>query len=43
MLKNDDKRKKALSESITEELRSVTCHIGSQYYLPPDTRERGLP
>jgi len=32
----------ALRHSISE-LRDVTCHMGSQCYLPPDASEHALP
>ena len=42
--------KKRLKEHIAlhekspiTELRGVTCHMGSQCYLPPDTSERAPP
>ena len=33
----------ALNGKPTTELRCVTCHMGSQCYLPPDTSERVPP
>jgi len=33
----------ALNGKPITELRSITCHMGSQCYLPPDTSERARP
>ena len=33
----------AVNGKPISELRSVTCHMGSQCYLPPDTSERARP
>jgi len=30
-------------EQVISELRGVTCHMGSQCYLPPDTSEHTPP
>jgi len=37
------KPNKALDKIPVLELRDVTCHMGSQCYLPPDTSERTPP
>jgi len=33
----------ALHGNPISELLDVTCHMGSQCYLPPDTSERAVP